>query len=102
VALDSENLITTAASIFSLCTDRKKSAAESSEDETRDPLINGIVEEMDRGIAPLDQPFEALLPGGKLEPLSARALSGQWGILEEEAEKPISFPKTMKILIGCI
>jgi hypothetical protein len=48
---------------------------------------------MARRIAPLDQPFEAPLPGGKLEPLSSLALSGRWGALEEQADKMDKLPK---------
>jgi hypothetical protein len=104
IALDSENLLTTAGydpnqsssgvMPFSLHMDRKKTAAESSEDETRDQLINGIVDEMGRRIAPLDQPFDAPLPGGKLlEPISALALTGRWGTMEEAADKADKLPK---------
>ena len=99
IALDSENLITTAGqdpnqgATFSLHLDPKKKAAESSEEETRDQLINGIVDEMGRRIAPLDEPFEAPLPGGKLEPISAMALTARWGTVEEQAEKADKLPK---------
>ncbi len=99
IALDSENLVTTAGhdpnqgTTFSLHLNRKKSAAESSEDETRDQLVNGIVDEMARRIAPIDEPFEAPLPGGKLEPISAMALTARWGTMEEEAEKADKLPK---------
>jgi len=100
IALDSENLVTTAGqdpnqspSRLSFRLDKKKTAAESSEDETRDQLVDGIVEEMGRRIAPLDQPFEAPLPGGKLEPISAMALSGRWGTMEEQADKADKLPK---------
>jgi hypothetical protein len=99
IALDSENLVTTAGhdpnqgATFSLHLDPKKRAAESSEEETRDQLINGIVDEMGRRIAPLDEPFEAPLPGGKLEPISAMALTARWGTMEEQAEKADKLPK---------
>jgi hypothetical protein len=56
-------------------------------------LVDGIVDAMARRIAPLDQPFEAPLPGGKLEPLSSLALSGRWGALEEQADKMDKLPK---------
>ena len=97
IALDSENLVTTAGhdpnqgATFSLHLNRKRSAAESSEDETRDQLVSGIVDEMARRIAPLDEPFEAPLPGGKLEPISAMA--PRWGTMEEQAEKADKLPK---------
>ena len=97
IALDSENLVTTAGhdpnqgATFSWHVNRKRSAAESSEEETRDQLVSGIVDEMGRRIAPLDEPFEAPLPGGKLEPISAMA--PRWGTMEEQAEKADKLPK---------
>jgi hypothetical protein len=48
---------------------------------------------MGKRIAPLDEPFEAPLPGGKLEPLSSLALSGRWGALQEQGEKMDKLPK---------
>ena len=99
-ALDSENLEQTAG--FdpthntwkdSLHLPNQKSAAEGSENETRDQLVSGIVDQMARRIAPLDQPFQAPLPGGKLEPLSSLAQSGRWGALEEQGEKMGKLPK---------
>jgi hypothetical protein len=101
-ALDSENLTQIAgydpvsAGMFDalhINTNKKKQAAEASENETRDQLISGIVDSMARRIAPLDQPFEAPLPGGKLEPLTSLALSSRWGALEEQAEKMDKLPK---------
>jgi hypothetical protein len=101
-ALDSENLKQTAGydigqtnlmDSLHINTNKKKAAAERSENETRDQLIDGIVDAMARRIAPLDQPFEAPLPGGKLEPLSSLALSGRWGALEEQADKMDKLPK---------
>lgn len=100
-ALDSENLIMTAGhdpnqsseGFFTWRVDKKKNAAESSEDETRDQLVNGIVDQMARRIAPLDEPFEAPLPGGKLEPISSLALSSRWGTMEEQADKADKLPK---------
>ncbi len=104
-ALDSENLVTTAgqepskggllSSLPSLTghSDKKKSAAESSEEETRDQLVDGIVDLMGRRIAPLDHPFEAPLPVGKLEPISAMAIAGRWGSVQEQAEKMDKLPK---------
>ena len=99
-ALDSENLESTAgydpgqANCFT-CTwhiSKKQSAAELSENETRDQLVTGIVTLMAKRIAPLNEPFETQLPGGKLEPLSNLALTGRWGALEEQAEKMDKFP----------
>jgi hypothetical protein len=99
-ALDSENLTQDAgydlagAGMFDgFHVNKKRQAAEVSENETRDQLVSGIVDKMARRIAPLDQPFEAPLPAGKLEPLSSLALSGRWGALEEQAEKMDKLPK---------
>jgi hypothetical protein len=99
-ALDSENLTQTAGYDLGQSSlmdqfhiNKKKTAAEKSENETRDQLVDGIVDAMARRIAPLDQPFEAPLPGGKLEPLSSLALSGRWGALEEQADKMDKLPK---------
>jgi len=102
IALDSENLIATAgydpnaqrsASFLQTRSDRSLSAAESSEDETRDQLVNEIVLQMGMRIAPVNQPFDAPLPGGKLEPISSLALTGRWGALEEQAEQAAPLPK---------
>jgi hypothetical protein len=101
-ALDSEILTQTAGydpadsgllDALHMNTNKKKQAAEASENETRDQLLSGIVDLMARRISPLDQPFEAPLPGSKLEPLSSLALSGRWGALEEQAEKMDKFAK---------
>jgi hypothetical protein len=48
---------------------------------------------MGKRIAPLDEPFDAPLPVGKLEPISSMALSGRWGAVESEADKMDKFPK---------
>jgi tetratricopeptide (TPR) repeat protein len=106
VALDSENLVQTAGydptagstSFLGLPSSSSRSnankvAAEESENETRDQLVNGIVESMAMRIAPTEQPFDAVLPGKKLEPLSSLALSGRWGALEEQADQMEKFPK---------
>jgi hypothetical protein len=99
-ALDSENLVETAgyepkslpfADVFDRST--KKIEAEGSENECRDQLVTEIVESMAKRIAPTDEPFEAQLPGKKLEPLSDLARSHRWGALEEAAEKMDKFPK---------
>jgi hypothetical protein len=99
-ALDSENLVQTAgfdptetSLMDTFHMNKKKVAAEGSENETRDQLVSGIVESMARRIAPLDEPFQAPLPGSKLEPLSSLALSGRWGALQEQAEKMDKLPK---------
>lgn len=100
-ALDSENLVQTAGydpatngpltDIFK--SNAKKTAAEGSENETRDQLVDGIVASMAKRIAPTDEPFDAPLPGKKLEPLSSLALSRRWGALEEQADKMEKLPK---------
>jgi len=100
-ALDSENLVQTAGydpatngpltDIFK--SNAKKAAAEGSENETRDQLVDGIVASMAKRIAPTDEPFDAPLPGKKLEPLSSLALSRRWGALEEQADKMEKLPK---------
>jgi hypothetical protein len=99
-ALDSENLVETAGyepkalpftDVFNRST--KKIEAEGSVNECRDQLITEIVDDMAKRIAPTDEPFEARLPAGKLEPLSNLALTHRWGALEEAAEKMDKFSK---------
>jgi len=99
-ALDSENLVETAgfqpttlpfADVFNRSS--KNLEAEGSENGCRDQLVTEIVEDMGKRIAPADEPFEAQLPGKKLEPLSDLALTHRWGALEEGAEKMDKFPK---------
>jgi hypothetical protein len=99
-ALDSENLVQEVGydpkaglnlQIFN--TDKNKRAAEGSENEARDQMVDGIVSQMARRIAPLDQPFDAPLPSKKLEPISALAVAHRWGAVEEQAEKLDKFPK---------
>ncbi len=99
-ALDSENLVDTAGYepssvpfLDALHRSAKKQAAEGSENEARDQLITDIVEDMGKRIAPADEPFVALLPGRKLEPLSSMAIARRWGAVEEGAEKMDKFPK---------
>jgi tetratricopeptide (TPR) repeat protein len=96
-ALDSENLTHVAgyeptkgpswSDVLRKNKDKQSAAAEMSSNETRDQLVSGIVESMGRRVAPTEQPFEALLPVKKLEPLSSLAISHRWGALEEQAEK---------------
>ena len=88
-ALDSENLVETAGYqpsslpfVDALKRNAKKEAAEGSENECRDQLVTEIVESMGKRIAPTDEPFQAELPGRKLEPLSNLALAHRWGALE--------------------
>jgi hypothetical protein len=99
-ALDSENLVQevgydpkAGASFFDFNVDKKKRAAEGSENEARDQMVDGIVSQMARRIAPLDEPFDAPLPGKKLEPLSALAVAHRWGAVEEQAEKLDKLPR---------
>src|SRR5579871_2942542 len=61
--------------------------AESSANETRDQLIDGIVQSMGKRVAPTEEPIEAALPGKQLEPLSNLAITHRWGTLEDQAEK---------------
>ena len=97
-ALDSENLVQEVgydpkAGLLNFSLDKKKMAAESSENEASDQMVDGIVSQMARRIAPLDQPFDAPLPSKKLEPISALAVAHRWGAVEEQAEKLDKFPK---------
>jgi hypothetical protein len=97
-ALDSENLVQEVgydpkAGLLDFSLDKKKIAAESSENEARDQMVDGIVSQMGRRIAPLDQPFDAPLPTKKLEAISALAVARRWGAVEEQAEKLDKFPK---------
>jgi len=99
-ALDSENLVqnvgydpTQSGFLDTFHMNAKKQAAEGSENEARDQMIDGIVQSMARRIAPLDEPFDAPLPGKKLEPLSSLAIQHRWGDLEEQADKADKFPK---------
>ena len=97
-ALDSENLVQEVgydpkAGLLNFSLDKKKMAAESSENEASDQMVDGIVSQMARRIAPLDEPFDAPLPGKKLEPISALAVAHRWGAVEEQAEKLDKFPK---------
>jgi len=97
-ALDSENLVQEVGydpkgGLLNFSLDKTKRAAEGSENEARDQMVDGIVSQMARRIAPLDQPFEAPLPTKKLEPISALAVAHRWGAVEEQAEKMDKFPK---------
>jgi tetratricopeptide (TPR) repeat protein len=64
-----------------------------SENVCKDALIDGIVRAMGKRVAPVEEPFEAILPTKKLEPLSALAVSHRWGTLEQQADKFEKFPK---------
>jgi hypothetical protein len=63
------------------------------ENEARDELIDAIVAQMAQRAGPTEQRITVPLPGGKLEPLSALALSQRWGTLLEQAEKMEKLPK---------
>jgi hypothetical protein len=61
--------------------------AKGSANEARDALVDGIVSEMSQRAAPFEEVVTVLVPGGKLEPLSALAISQRWSKLLEDAEK---------------
>jgi hypothetical protein len=97
-ALDSENLVQEVGydpkgGLLNFSLDKNKRAAEGSENEARDQMVDGIVTQMARRIAPLDQPFEAPLTTKRLEPITALAFAHRWGAVEEQAEKLDKFPK---------
>jgi tetratricopeptide (TPR) repeat protein len=61
--------------------------AKATANEARDDLVDGIVTQMSQRAAPFEEIIEVPVPGGKLEPLSALAISQRWAKLLEEAEK---------------
>ncbi len=61
--------------------------------EARDALVDAIVKQMAHRAAPFEEDIIVPVPGGKLEPLSALAISQRWGKLLEEAEKTEPLPK---------
>jgi len=67
--------------------------AKETPNEARDELADAIVKQMAQRAAPSEEPVIAPLPGGKLEPLSALALSSRWSTLLEQAEKTDPLPK---------
>ena len=69
-------------------------AAKATENAARDELVDGIVTQMSQRAAPSEENVTVLVPGGKLEPLSALALSRRWAKLLEDAEKMDPLPKT--------
>jgi hypothetical protein len=73
----------------------KKQPGRGSENQVRDDLVDGIVFEMGKRVAPVEEPEEVLLPGGKLEPLSSMALSKRWASVQEQAEKMDKFVKPL-------
>jgi hypothetical protein len=67
--------------------------AKNSENEARDELVDAIVTQMSQRAAPFEETISVPVPGGKLEPLSALAISQRWAKLLEEAEKTPPLPK---------
>jgi hypothetical protein len=67
--------------------------AMATEQEVHDNLVNGIVAEMSRRAAPFEETLSVPIPGGKLDTLSALALSQRWAKLLEEAEKTDPLPQ---------
>ena len=67
--------------------------AKATQNEARDDLADGIVALMAQRAAPSEETINVPVPGGKLEPLSALAISGRWSTLLEEAEKAEHLPK---------
>lgn len=61
--------------------------------EARDNLVDAIVKQMSKRAAPFEEELTVPVPGGKLEALSALAVSQRWGKLLEEAEKTEPLPK---------
>jgi hypothetical protein len=55
--------------------------------EADDYLIDGIVEQMAKHAAPIEENITVRLPGKKLEKLSELAIRHRWADLEEEASK---------------
>jgi hypothetical protein len=68
-------------------------AGKSTQHEADDELIDSVVKQMYQRAAPSDDPIIVLLPGRKLEPLSALAISQRWNKLEEDATNFEKFPK---------
>jgi hypothetical protein len=67
--------------------------AKTTANEARDDLVDGIVSQMAQRAAPFEETITVPVPGGKLEPLSALAMSQRWAKLLEEAEKADHLPK---------
>ncbi len=73
----------------------KKQTGRASENQVRDDLVDGIVFEMGKRVAPVEEPEEVQLPSGKLEPLTAMAMNNRWASVQEQAEKMDKFVKPM-------
>ncbi len=69
--------------------------AKSTENEARDALVDGIVVQMAQRAAPFEETLTVPVPEGKLEPLSALAVSQRWAKLSEDAQKgdPLAKPE---------
>ena len=67
--------------------------AKETQNEARDELVDGIVLQMSQRAAPFEETLTVLVPGGKLEPLSALAISQRWAKLLEDSEKTDPLPK---------
>lgn len=72
---------------------RPQEAAAGSPHECKDQLINGINEQMAMRIAAVGTPVQVKLPGGKLDQVSALAIAGRWGDVQEKAENMDKLPK---------
>jgi hypothetical protein len=68
-------------------------SGKSTQHEAEDELVDSVVKQMYQRAAPSDDPITVLLPGRKLEPLSALATSQRWNKLEEDATNFEKFPK---------
>ncbi len=105
IVMDSENLVHAVTadppktvSVFRRVAPGAKSGscgtnAKATQNEARDDLADGIVALMAQRAAPSEETINVPVPGGKLEPLSALAVSGRWSTLLEEAEKAEHLPK---------
>ncbi len=105
IVMDSENLVHAvtadqpkSVSVFRRVAPGTKSGscgtnAKATQNEARDDLADGIVALMAQRAAPSEETINVPVPGGKLEPLSALAISGRWSTLLEEAEKAEHLPK---------
>jgi hypothetical protein len=102
--LDSENLIATAqeepkrsqgavTTLLKGAVNPCGTNAKATENEARDALVDSIVMQMAQRAAPSEGTLVVPVPGGKLEPLSALAISQRWGKLLEEAQKADKLPK---------
>ena len=59
----------------------------SSQSEAADELYAQLVQQVTQRAAPVDEPIEVWLPGGKVKELSAIALEKRWAVLQEKAEQ---------------